>query len=210
LGSAHRKKTGCCGKASGGTRGFFRQNYPRSAAPFPFLTHPRTTLSIYTRPPLTSSYPRKIYLPHRTPSIPNRPVSLRRERRGDGRLLLELIIVGVRRGADRRLGTRLPQELAPDLTRRPEPPQARTGPRPPSALYLLSLPPPLGVVGRCRSIRWALRRGGILECGNGSIRFIYSWGSLRKFFWGGSRLLTGGVRGGSFFVGVDLSARWFS
>jgi hypothetical protein len=66
------------------------------------------------------------------------------------------------------------------------------------ALYLLSLPPPLGVVGRCRSIRWALRRGGILECGNGSIRFIYS------------RLLTGGVRGGSFFVGVDLSARWFS
>jgi hypothetical protein len=137
-------------------------------------------------------------------------LSLRRERRGDGRLLLELIIVGVRRGADRRLGTRLPQELAPDLTRRPEPPQARTGPRPPSALYLLSLPPPLGVVGRCRSIRWALRRGGILECGNGSIRFIYSWGSLRKFFWGGSRLLTGGVRGGSFFVGVDLSARWFS
>jgi hypothetical protein len=79
------------------------------------------------------------------------------------------------------------------------------------ALYLLSLPPPLGVVGRCRSIRWALRRGGILECGNGSIRFIYSWGSLRKFFLGGgSRLLTGGVRGGSFFVGVDLSARWFS
>jgi hypothetical protein len=55
-------------------------------------------------------------------------LSLRRERRGDGRLLLELIIVGVRRGADRRLGTRLPQELAPDLTRRPEPPQARTGP----------------------------------------------------------------------------------
>jgi hypothetical protein len=94
-------------------------------------------------------------------------------------------MVGVRRGSDRRLGTRLPQELAPDLTRRPEPPQARTGPRPPSALYLLSLPPPLGVVGRCRSIRWALRRGGILECGNGSIRFIYSWGSLRKFFWGG-------------------------
>jgi hypothetical protein len=81
LGSAHRKKTGCCGKASGGTRGFFRQNYPRSAAPFPFLTHPRTTLSIYTRPPLTSSYPRKIYLPHRTPSIPNRPVSAEREKR---------------------------------------------------------------------------------------------------------------------------------
>lgn len=74
--------------------------------------------------------------PHTLRARRGRSDSIRLTR--DGRLLLDFVAgVGVRRGGGR-LGLRLPQELPPDLPRRPVPPQARTAPIPPS-LALLSL-----------------------------------------------------------------------